>query len=167
MVVMGKPMGNGHPMGAVITRREIADLFANGMEFFSTFGGNPVSCAMGMAVLDAIEEEGLREHAREIGKRILAGLHDLKGRHEIIGDARGVGLFIGIELVLDRDTQTPADQKARELVNRLKNRGILLGTDGPFNNVVKIKPPMVITREDADMFVRILDDCLTDMEVSG
>lgn len=167
MVVMGKPMGNGHPMGAVITRREIAELFANGMEFFSTFGGNPVSCAVGMAVLDAIEEEGLLEHARETGKRILAGLHDLKDRHEIMGDVRGVGLFIGIELVLDRDTRAPAHREARELVNRLKDRGILLGTDGPFNNVVKIKPPMVITREDADMFVRILDDCLTDMENSG
>jgi 4-aminobutyrate aminotransferase-like enzyme len=84
-----------------------------------------------------------------------------------MGDVRGVGLFIGIELVLDRDTRAPAHREARELVNRLKDRGILLGSDGPFNNVVKIKPPMVITREDADMFVRVLDDCLTDMEASG
>ncbi len=167
MVVMGKPMGNGHPMAAVVTRREIADIFANGMEFFSTFGGNPVSCVIGLAVLDVIKEEGLQERAHEIGKRMLAGLQDLKGKHDIIGDVRGVGLFIGIELVMDRETMEPAHRQAYELVDRLKARGILLGTDGPFNNVIKIKPPMVIAEEDSDMFIRILDDALTDMENSG
>ena len=164
IVVMGKPMGNGHPMSAVVTRKEIAESFANGMEFFSTFGGNPVSCAIGMAVLDVIKEEGLQDHAKKVGKQILDGLNDLKNRHDIIGDVRGIGLFIGIELVNDRDTLAPAARKASEMVNRMKNRGILLGTDGPFNNVIKIKPPMVITEEDADMFIRVFNDALSYME---
>jgi 4-aminobutyrate aminotransferase-like enzyme/Ser/Thr protein kinase RdoA (MazF antagonist) len=161
IVVMGKPIGNGHPLSAVVTRKEIADVFANGMEFFSTFGGNPVSCAIGMAVLDVIGDEGLQEHAKNVGARMLKGLDALKERHEIIGDVRGLGLFIGIELVKDRTTLAPATQTASRLVNQLKNKGILLGTDGPFNNVIKIKPPMVITKQDADMFVRVLDDTLS------
>ncbi|MCK5350122.1 MAG: aminotransferase class III-fold pyridoxal phosphate-dependent enzyme, partial [Desulfobacula sp.] len=127
------------------------------------FGGNPVSCAIGMAVLDVIEKENLQEHAKQIGARMLEGLKKLKGRHDIIGDVRGIGLFIGIELVKDRDTLAPASRKASEMVNRMKNRGILLGADGPFNNVIKIKPPMVITKEDADMFVRVFDDALLNM----
>lgn len=163
IVVMGKPIGNGHPMSAVVTRKEIAASFDNGMEFFATFGGNPVSCAIGMAVLDVIEKENLQEHAKQIGARMLEGLKKLKGRHDIIGDVRGIGLFIGIELVKDRDTLAPASRKASEMVNRMKNRGILLGADGPFNNVIKIKPPMVITKEDADMFVRVFDDALLNM----
>jgi 4-aminobutyrate aminotransferase-like enzyme/Ser/Thr protein kinase RdoA (MazF antagonist) len=167
IVVMGKSIGNGHPMSAVVTRKEIARNFANGMEFFATFGGNPVSCAIGMAVLDVIKDEGLQEHAELIGTKILAGLNDLKDRHDIIGDVRGIGLFIGVELVKDRNTLAPAVQKASEMVNRLKNRGILLGTDGPFNNIIKIKPPMVITRQDADMFIRVFDDALTNMEKAG
>lgn len=167
IVVMGKPIGNGHPMAAVVTRKEIAQTFANGMEFFSTFGGNPVSCAIGMAVLDVIEEQELQEHAKQIGKRMIEGLNALKNRHEIIGDVRGIGLFIGIELVKDRDTLAPATRKAAEMVNRLKNRGILLGTDGPYNNVIKIKPPMVITKEDTDMFIRVFDDVLINMMNAG
>lgn len=164
IVVMGKPIGNGHPMSAVVTRKEIAQSFANGMEFFATFGGNPVSCAIGLSVLSVIKEEGLQEHAKILGKHILAGLNDLKDRHDIIGDVRGIGLFIGIELVKDRNSLTPATHKASELVNRLKNRGILLGTDGPYSNVIKIKPPMVITKEDTDMFLRVLDDVLLNMK---
>jgi 4-aminobutyrate aminotransferase-like enzyme/Ser/Thr protein kinase RdoA (MazF antagonist) len=167
IVVMGKPIGNGHPMAAVVTRKEIAQNFANGMEFFATFGGNPVSCAMGLAVLDVVRDEGLQEHAGQIGARMLEGLNALRKKHEIIGDIRGIGLFIGIELVKNRDTLDPAARKASEMVNRMKNRGILLGTDGPFNNVIKIKPPMVINREDADMFVRVFDDALSNMDAAG
>ncbi len=166
MVVMGKPMGNGHPMAAVVTRREIADIFDSGMEFFSTFGGNPVSCAIGLAVLDVIKEEGLQEHALKIGKKMLTGLQDLKDKHGMIGDVRGVGLFVGIELVKNRGTLEPAPRRTHEIINRLKNRGILAGTDGPFHNVIKIKPPMVIAKEDSDMFIRVLDDILTDMMTS-
>lgn len=163
IVVMGKPIGNGHPMSAVVTRKEIAKTFANGMEFFATFGGNPVSCAIGMAVLDVIQAENLQEHAKIVGEGMIKKLNSLKDRHEIIGDVRGIGLFIGIELVTDRAALTPATRQASELVNRLKEKGILLGTDGPFHNVIKIKPPMVITEEDVDMFIRILDDTLADM----
>ena len=167
IVVMGKPIGNGHPMSAVVTRKEIADSFANGMEFFATFGGNPISCAIGMAVLDVIKDEGLQGHAKQVGARMLEGLNGLKNKHDIIGDVRGIGLFIGIELIKDKSTLAPATRKAAEMVNRLKNRGILLGTDGPFNNVIKIKPPMVITKEDADMFIRVFDDALSNMKNAG
>jgi len=151
-------------MAAVVTRREIADRFANGMEFFATFGGNPVSCAIGSAVLEVIKEEGLQDHAKKIGLHLLKGLSALKVDHPLIGDVRGRGLFIGIELVLDHKNLAPATIQAADLVNRLKTAGILLGTDGPFSNVIKIKPPLVITLADADMFLRILDDELRDLE---
>ncbi|MCP3875558.1 MAG: aminotransferase class III-fold pyridoxal phosphate-dependent enzyme [Desulfobacteraceae bacterium] len=164
IVVMGKAIGNGHPMSAVITRRKIAQVFSNGMEFFATFGGNPVSCAIGMAVLDVIKKEGLQKHANKIGLRLLEGLKDLKKKHEIIGDVRGAGLFIGVELVMDTETLTPATRKTIEMVNRLKNRGILTGMDGPFNNVIKITPPLVINKADVDMFIRVFDDALSNME---
>ena len=163
IVVMGKPMGNGHPVAAVVTRRDIAQAFANGKEFFATFGGNPVSCAIGMAVLDVIDREGLMENARDVGTHLLEALAPLRDRHGLIGDIRGMGLFIGIELVLDRDTLAPATTLAGQAVNRLREQGILLGTDGPFSNVIKIKPPMVMTRQDADMFVRVLDLVLADL----
>ncbi|MCR9244425.1 MAG: aminotransferase class III-fold pyridoxal phosphate-dependent enzyme [bacterium] len=157
IVVMGKPIGNGHPMAAVVARREIAESFHNGMEFFATFGGNPVSCAIGTAVLDVIEHEGLQRHALELGAHFLAGLRDLQQRHALVGDVRGVGLFLGVELVRDRDTLEPATAAAAELVNRMRHRGVLLSTDGPFDNVLKIKPPMVLTRGDVDMTLRLLD----------
>ncbi|UCH82583.1 MAG: aminotransferase class III-fold pyridoxal phosphate-dependent enzyme, partial [Candidatus Latescibacterota bacterium] len=158
IVVLGKPMGNGHPMGAVITTREIAASFDTGMEFFSTFGGNPVSCAIGMAVLDVIRDERLRQHALVTGTRFRDGLRALMDDHTMIGDVRGAGLFIGVELVRDRETLEPATEEADKLINRLKSRGILLSTDGPYHNVLKIKPPMVITNDDVDMVVRALDD---------
>ena len=163
IVVMGKPIGNGHPIGAVATTREIADSFANGMEFFSTFGGNPVSCAVGSAVLDVIEEEGLQQRAHELGDHFMAGLQDLMGHHDLIGDVRGRGLFLGIELVRDRDSLEPADEEASMLVNAMRERGVLLSTDGPLNNVLKIKPPMVVGRDDIDMTLRLLDDAFTEI----
>src|SRR5439155_1691712 len=123
IVTMGKPIGNGHPLGAVVTTRAIADAFANGMEYFNTFGGNPVSAAIGLALLDVIEEEGLREHGRVTGERLLAGLHAQAERHESIGDVRGMGLFIGIELVRDRNTLEPDADLAHELANRAAARG--------------------------------------------
>jgi 4-aminobutyrate aminotransferase-like enzyme len=153
IVTLGKPIGNGHPMGAVITTPEIASSFANGMEYFNTFGGNPVSCAVGLAVLDVIRDEGLQENARATGEYLLAGLKDLASRHAIIGDARGQGLFLGIELVRDRETKEPADREAAAVVEAMKDRGILLSTDGPFHNVIKIKPPMVFSRADADRVI--------------
>ena len=154
IVTMGKPIGNGHPMGAVVTTPEIAASFANGMEYFNTFGGNPVSCAVGLAVLDVIRDEGLQQNALEVGDYFLRGLGAVRNR--LIGDVRGSGLFLGIELVRDPETLEPADREAAMLVNRMKEEGVLLSTDGPFHNVIKIKPPMVFTRTDADRVVDLL-----------
>ena len=164
IVVLGKPIGNGHPMAAVVTSREIADSFANGMEFFSTFGGNPVSCAIGLAVLDVIESEGLQERARVLGAHFLAGLERLMQRHEVIGAVRGLGLFLGVELVHDRVTLAPAAEVAAAVVERMKQRGVLLSIDGPLHNVLKIKPPLVLTRDDIDRTLRLLDQTLTEIE---
>ncbi len=157
IVVMGKPLGNGHPIGAVATTRAIADAFDNGMEFFSTFGGNTVSCAIGVAVLDVVRDERLQEHAREVGERVLEGLRLLAGRHELIGDVRGSGLFLGVELVRSRATLEPAGEEASFVANRMRERGILLGTDGPYHNVIKIRPPMPFSAEDGELLVRELD----------
>ncbi len=160
IVTMGKPIGNGHPLAAVVTTPEIAASFNNGMEYFNTFGGNPVSCRIGLAVLDVIEEEGLQEHARRVGERLITGLKGLVERHPIVGDARGTGLFQGIELVTDRESLEPAPRHASHLVERMRDRGILLSTDGPLHNVVKIKPPLVFDEKDADRLVNTLDEVL-------
>jgi 4-aminobutyrate aminotransferase-like enzyme len=156
IVVLGKPIGNGHPIGAVITTRRIADSFDNGMEFFSTFGGNNVSCAIGIAVLETVIEENLQNHAESVGSHLLEQLRELMRRFEVIGDVRGSGLFLGVELVRDRNTQEPATQEAAEVVNRMRAKGILLGTDGPFHNVLKIRPPMPFTAADGDRLVETL-----------
>jgi 4-aminobutyrate aminotransferase-like enzyme len=133
------------------------------MEYFNTFGGNPVSAAIGLAVLDVIEEEGLQEHARVTGERLMAGLRELAGRHEAIGDVRGLGLFVGIELVRDRETREPDAALARELANRAAERGVLISTDGPDHNVMKIKPPLVFSAADADRLVETVDAVLTEV----
>jgi 4-aminobutyrate aminotransferase-like enzyme/Ser/Thr protein kinase RdoA (MazF antagonist) len=152
IVTLGKPIGNGHPMGAVITTPEIARSFANGMEYFNTFGGNPVSCAVGLAVLDVIRDERLQENARTTGAYLTAGVRDLQQRHDAILDVRGLGLFLGFDL--------PNEAFASELVNRMKERGVLLSTDGPRHNVIKIKPPIVFSRADADFLLDRLDQTL-------
>ena len=159
IVVMGKPMGNGHPMAAVFTTPEIAASFEE-MEFFSTFGGNPVSCAVGMAVLNVIEEDGLMQCATELGARFKEGLRELQERHPIIGDVRGRGLFLGIELVRDRETQEPATEEAARLVEDMRDRNVLLSTDGPHYNIIKIKPPMVLSKEDVDTTLHLLNESL-------
>jgi len=160
IVTLGKPMANGHPMAAVVTTVEIAESFTTGMEYFNTFGGNPVSCAIGMAVLDVIEEEGLQENARLVGQHLLAGLGELKERHPLIGDVRGLGLYIGVELVEDRGRRNPASARASQVKERLREHRILLSTDGAEDNVLKIKPPLVFTREDADRLISTLDRVL-------
>jgi 4-aminobutyrate aminotransferase-like enzyme len=121
IVVMGKPLGNGHPIGAVATTRSVAEAFDNGMEFFSTFGGNTVSCAAGIAVLDVVRDEGLQEHARKVGERLLAGLAPMAEHHPLVGDVRGSGLFLGVELVRDQTTLEPADAEASFVVNRMRD----------------------------------------------
>ena len=152
IVVLGKPIGNGHPIGAVITTRAIADSFANGMEFFSTFGGNNVSCAIGLKVLEVVQEEKLQAHALAVGERLLGGLRELQRRYEIIVDVRGSGLFLGVEVVR-------GDEPAR-IVNKMRERGILLGTDGPHHNVLKIRPPMPFNQENADELLTAMSSCL-------
>ena len=162
IVTMGKPIGNGHPLGAVVTTPEIAASFANGMEYFNTFGGNPVSCAVGLAVLDVIEEEGLQRHAERVGKRLLDGLRSLVQRHPAVGDARGRGLFLGIEIVADEEARTPHRGVAKYVVERLKDHGILLSTDGPDHNVIKIKPPLAFDGADADRVLQVMDRVLSE-----
>ena len=162
IVTMGKPIGNGHPIGAVITTPEIAESFNNGMEFFSTTGGNTVSCAVGIAVLDVIENENLQQHALDVGAYLLSKLEDLKENHKIIGDVRGLGLYIGVELVRDIQTLEPAMDEAKYIVERLKDMGLLVSLDGPLNNVLKIKPPLVFTKENADFFVDSLERILSE-----
>ncbi|HEY2898748.1 MAG TPA: aminotransferase class III-fold pyridoxal phosphate-dependent enzyme, partial [Gemmatimonadaceae bacterium] len=160
IVVMGKPLGNGHPLAAVVTTRAIADAFDNGMEFFSTFGGNTVSCAVGIAVLDVVRDERLQEHARAVGDSMGAGLRALVDRFPIVGDVRGSGLFWGVELVRDRETLEPAGAEASFVANRMRERGILLGTDGPYHNVVKIRPPMPFTAADGHSLLGELETAL-------
>ena len=162
IVTMGKPAGNGHPLAAVVTTPEIAASFANGMEYFNTFGGNPVSAAIGLAVLDVIEQENLPENAACIGERILAGARELAERYDIIGDARGLGLYLGIELVRDRETLEPADIEASYIIERMRDLGVLVSIDGPHNNVLKIKPPIVWGEAEADRLITTLDRVLAD-----
>jgi 4-aminobutyrate aminotransferase-like enzyme/Ser/Thr protein kinase RdoA (MazF antagonist) len=159
IVTLGKPIGNGFPLGAVVTTREIAGSFHNGMEYFNTFGGSPAACAAGLAVLDVMRDEGLQAHALEVGAHLKARLSELR-RFPIIGDVRGLGLFLGVEFVRDRVTMEPAPGQAEYLVNRMRERGILLSTDGPHHNVIKIKPPLPFTLTDADRLASVMADTL-------
>jgi 4-aminobutyrate aminotransferase-like enzyme len=161
IVTLGKPMGNGHPLAAVVTTADIASAFANGMEFFSTFGGNPVSCAVGMAVLDVIEGEGLQARAHDVGRMLLDGFGELQARHQAIGHVRGEGMYLGVDLVVDRATREPATALAADVANALRDRGVLVSTDGPADNVLKIKPPIVFDRADAEVLLAELDAALT------
>ncbi len=161
---MGKPMGNGHTLAAVVTTAEIADSFNNGMEHFNSFGGNPVSCEIGKAVLQIIQEEKLQQNAEFVGATLKSGQNKLKDKHEMIGDVRGLGLFLGIELVQDKETKDPAAALANQLVECMKERGVLLGIDGPRHNVIKIKPPLVISSGNAEFLVDQLGIVLHDLE---
>ncbi|XP_008325348.1 5-phosphohydroxy-L-lysine phospho-lyase [Cynoglossus semilaevis] len=169
IVTMGKPMGNGHPLACVATTVEIAGAFtANGVEYFNTFGGNPVSCAIGLAVLDVIEEEDLRGNALKVGAHLKDLLTELQTRHQTIGDVRGVGLFVGLELVQDREQKTPATKTAALVVKRLKEEDrICVSTDGPWESVVKFKPPMCFSMDDAKVVAKCIDRILTDISASG
>jgi 4-aminobutyrate aminotransferase-like enzyme/Ser/Thr protein kinase RdoA (MazF antagonist)/murein DD-endopeptidase MepM/ murein hydrolase activator NlpD len=164
VVVLGKPLGNGHPLAAVVTTPEVARSFDNGMEFFSTFGGNTVACAVGLAVLAVVEEEGLQEHAHTVGVNLLGHLRDLLPRHPIVGDVRGAGFFIGVELVTDRDSRVPATAEAAFVSDRMQELGVLIGTDGPDANVLKIRPPMPFDKADAEHLARCLDRVLEETE---
>jgi 4-aminobutyrate aminotransferase-like enzyme len=163
IVVLGKPIGNGHPLAAVIVTEEIADSFNNGLEYFNTFGGNPVSMTTGLAVLDVIQDEEMQQHALEVGNHLMDGLKGLMAKYPIISDVRGHGLFIGAEMVKDRTTMEPAVPEIDIVVEKLKANGYLLSTDGPLHNVLKIKPPMTFSKQNADEMVKFLDIALSEL----
>ncbi len=156
IVTLGKPIGNGHPLAAVITTERIATAFNNGMEYFNTYGGNPVSCAVGRAVLEVIEADDLQQNALTTGQHLMQQLRQLQPDFELIGDVRGLGLFIGIELVTDQKTAHPATDQAAYIAERMKQEGVLVGVDGPQRNVLKIKPPMCFNKANADQLVERL-----------
>ena len=158
IVTLGKSMGNGHPIAAVVTTKEIADKFNNGMEYFNSFGGNPVSCSIGNEVLNIIEDEDLQKNALEVGSYLITQLRTLD--HPLIGDIRGIGLFVGIELIKNKELLSPATSEAKLIENHMKDHGILISTDGPDHNVLKIKPPMIFNHENADELVYNLSSIL-------
>lgn len=157
IVVLGKPLGNGHPMGALVTTRAIADSFAKGPEFFSTFGGSTLSCRIGKEVLDIVDDEDLQANAKQQGDRLLKGLRALQSKHDCIGEVRGIGLFIGVDLVTDQRDRTEATALATHVKNRMRDKRILLGTEGPRDNILKIRPPLTIQPDDVDMILETLD----------
>lgn len=163
IVTLGKPIGNGHPMAAVVTSRKIADAFNNGMEYFNTFGSNPVSCAIGLSVLEVIEEEELQANALEIGNYMMQELEKIQPHCAYIGDVRGTGFYIGVEFVQDLHSKLPAADKVDKVVQLLRDKKLLLSTDGPAHNVLKIKPPMVFDKSHADLFLSSLIESLKDL----
>ncbi|MFH4980351.1 hypothetical protein AB6A40_007060 [Gnathostoma spinigerum] len=165
IVTMGKPMGNGFPVAAVVTRKEIADKLGGDVGYFNTYGGNPVACTAVIAVLDVIDSESLSEHSQRMGHIFKKELEELKQKHTSIGDIRGVGLFWGIDLVDDRKTRMPATKLANEVINMLRNDyGVLLSTDGPYANILKIKPPMCFNEDNLHKTVDAIDKCLRQLQ---
>ena len=162
IITLGKSIGNGHPLSVVITKKHIAEDFNNGMEYFNSFGGNPVSCEVGQAVLNIIKQEELQKNAHETGTYLLDGLKDAQNKYNIIGNVRGAGLFIGIELIKNYDKMMPAPDEAKFVVNQMKKRGILISSDGPDHNVLKIKPPLVFNRNNADYFLESFEAVMSE-----
>ena len=160
-VTLGKPVGNGYPLGVVITSPEILNAYINETELFSTFGGNPVACAAGMAVLDVIENENLIANAFKTGNYLIEGICALMDRHPIIGDVRGRGLIIGVELVKNRETKEPATKETDRMLDLMKDNGVLVGNEGPHGNVIKIRPSLVFREEHADILIKSLDRSLS------
>lgn len=164
MVVLGKPAGNGYPIGAVVTRREIADTFFSSDRYFNTFAGSPVASAAGMAVLDVIEKEQLQANAKSMGAKLRAALEKTAKKHEILGPIRGEGLLLGVELVLDRATGAPAVSETRKVRNELCRQGVLVGITGPdrkARNILKIRPPMIVSEADIGQFTETLNRVLS------
>ncbi len=159
VITLGKPMGNGYPIGAVVTRPDILDAYCTKFGYFNTFAASPVAAAVGQAVLDAIEQDGLIDNARRAGSHLQRGLADLAVRHAAIGDVRGAGLYLGVELV--EDGATPAPALAKRVINALRDRRVLIGAAGKFGNTLKIRPPLCFSAADADHLVAALDDALT------
>ena len=163
IVTMGKPMGNGFPLSGIVVSADLLQEFQSKTFYFNTFGGNPVQCAVGMAVLDVIEQENLRENAEKTGRYFREGLKKLQSRHERIGDVRGHGLFLGAEWVKDPETREPDPGGAFRIVNEMKNRGILISNAGAFHNVLKMRPPLPFGIEHADLVLTNLDAVLSSL----
>ena len=163
IVTMGKPMGNGHPIAGLITSPEILATFRKEFRYFNTFGGNPVACAAAMAVLDVLEAENLQENAGKTGAYAIKQLDDLAKRHEIIGDIRGCGMIFGAELVVDRDTKTPAKNYADRVVNAMRHKGFLMSKFGKHYNTLKIRPPLPFQPDHVDLLVTALDETFTEL----
>lgn len=161
VVTLGKPMANGHPVGGVVANADTLNAFRKAFRYFNTFGGNPVSCAAALAVLDVIEDEGLMENARAVGAYAQDGLKRLSEKHDVIGNVRGSGLFFGVELVLDREKKTPAPDIATRVINDMRARGVLMGKIGVHQCATKIRPPMPFSKENADLMLSTLDDVLS------
>ena len=160
IIVLGKPIGNGHPMGAVVTTPEIAASFDNGIEFFSTFGASTLSCLIGKEVLDIVDQEDLSQNAKIVGRRLLDGMEALKTKYDVVGDSRGRGLFLGLELVKDKASKIPATALTCFVVQRMRSKRVLLGTEGPHENVLKIRPPLTIDAPASDFLLLQLDETL-------
>ena len=164
IVVLGKPIGNGHPLAVLVTTKDIADSFAKGPEFFSTFGGSNLSCVIGKEVLDIVDDEELMQNAKKMGDILLSGLRQLKDKYDIVGDVRGYGLFVGLDLVTDKQSRKPSGAIAEYVKNRMYENRILLGTEGPENNVLKIRPPLTVQEIDIHMILTNLDGILAEVE---
>jgi 4-aminobutyrate aminotransferase-like enzyme len=158
IVTMGKPMGNGYPIGAVVTRPEILSAFCETVGYFNTFGGTPAAAAAGQAVLEVIEQEGLMENARRVGAHLRAMLGELARRHPVLGEIRGAGLYVGVD-ILDEDGPDPA--AARRIINELRDRHVLIGAAGRFGHVLKIRPPLCFSPADAERLIDALAEALS------
>ena len=162
IVVLGKPIGNGHPIGVLVTTRKIARSFDNGIEFFSTFGGSTLSCRVGKEVLDIVDSEGLQNNAHQMGAQLFEGLRDLQQRFSCIGDVRGMGLFVGVELI--RPNGSEATEICSYVKNRMRDFRILIGSEGPKDNILKIRPPLTIEADDISMITTVLERVLSEIE---
>ncbi|WP_022954572.1 aspartate aminotransferase family protein [Leucothrix mucor] len=160
IITLGKPMGNGHPVAGLVTSPEILATFRNSFRYFNTFGGNPVSCAAAMATLKVVQEEQLMENARDVGEYARQGLSQLAQKYDCIGDVRGSGLFFGAEMVLDKASKAPATEFTQRVVNGMRQQGVLINKLGIHYNVLKVRPPMVFGRAEADVFLQTLDAVL-------
>ena len=160
IITLGKPMAAGHPVSAVVARGDLLDNYRAHEMYFNTFGGNPVSCAVAHAVIDVIDDEELVEHAPDVGAYVLQGFTELKSRHDMVGDVRGSGLFFGIELVSDRDTREPAPDKAKSIVNAMRHKGVLMSKIGEHDNVLKLRPPLCFSRDNAELLIDTLDEVM-------
>ena len=163
IATMGKPMGNGYPISAVVTSEDVIEAFQKDSHYFNTFGGTPVACAAALAVLEVIEQEDLQANALETGRYILDSLLEIAANNDIIGDVRGSGLFIGIDLVRDRNSREPATAETNSAVNMLRERGVLINSTGPYDNILKIRPPLVFTRQNADLLLEKLEGVLAEI----